>query len=719
MPAKGSRGAAPHVESNTCEHMVDWGAHAAEVTGTRGWAAPSNFAMADISVRTISDPVLVPPGTQLAKVTIQRAFLDARDPCSLSNAMSTIVHHNPSVPIFQFFLSHSDRSDLDQVLSAKCPPTSNQTMAYYIGNANHSLPGTLPVKPMFSVQKPKAPLMSAHAYTRHKHTRRFFSTPDPHSVLPVYSLPSKGLVEWEAEVHGLTTPTAYYSDSLIPIPVQSPSPLIAPNDPIVEWNGLFVENGDLASLPQLGHVRVQNLGADHVDSCRAEVAAFGADKWEAIFDLVAPTPSPFRNDGRTRTMVPGKAVAAPPSAAKTMKGHRLPALEAAAASILKTVKAATALPLDIMSMGYIRATGDRLQAWHRDHLRAARPEGGHAFSLFLALSACEEGEASHFVAHSGGGLPRPWMPIPMPMGVGDVWAISSDVIHAGGFPKKDGPPRDMVFFGLATWPLDFGFPCPVRVPAHALRVVPGVGPVKCGHEGCNATQLPSECCDCEKRLCATHGGEVGLCSACANNSAGTSVSTPAAIPAPVRLPSSADLPCAADCWFPAGVSSMYTVHAVDAKDAQFTAHKSFATDAKPADADMPCAPADCPLGAYLHEEEFLPVADAACRLVLHTPPGVILVVNRGQFGGVIVNPPEADREACRAFWFTLAGHRQPVDPSELMEMGGIVKLSETGELSCTCHQVPTQPLHVICPPMPPLSTNDTTSFRPADSAGTP
>ena len=72
------------------------------------------------------------------------------------------------------------------------------------------------------------------------------------------------------------------------------SPLVAPNDPIVEWDGQFAEKEDLAFLPELGHVRVQILGRDHVEGCRAEVSALSDDKWEGVFDLAAPTPSPFR-----------------------------------------------------------------------------------------------------------------------------------------------------------------------------------------------------------------------------------------------------------------------------------------------------------------------------------------------------------------------------------------------------------------------------------------
>ena len=70
------------------------------------------------------------------------------------------------------------------------------------------------------------------------------------------------------------------------------------------------------------------------------------------------------------------------------------------------------------------------QAWLCDHLHAARPEGGHAFSVSVALSDCEEAEASQFVVHNIGGLPQPWKLIPMPKAVGDGSAICLDIIHA-------------------------------------------------------------------------------------------------------------------------------------------------------------------------------------------------------------------------------------------------------------------------------------------------
>ena len=106
-------------------------------------------------------------------------------------------------------------------------------------------------------------------------------------------------------------PTAYLTDFIIPIPVQSPTALIAPNDPIVKWVGVYTPNDELADLPNVGHVHLVGHYAEQVEAPKGEAATI--KEWEAIFDKHAPIPSPYQDDGRSRVMAVARAPNTPPS----------------------------------------------------------------------------------------------------------------------------------------------------------------------------------------------------------------------------------------------------------------------------------------------------------------------------------------------------------------------------------------------------------------------
>ena len=54
---------------------------------------------------------------------------------------------------------------------------------------------------------------------------------------------------------------------------------------------------------------------------------------------------------------------------------------------------------------------------------------GHAPSFFMALCLCDTPEASRVVTNRRAGTPVLRIPIPVPLGGGNVWAVSSGVIH--------------------------------------------------------------------------------------------------------------------------------------------------------------------------------------------------------------------------------------------------------------------------------------------------
>ena len=64
-----------------------------------------------------------------------------------------------------------------------------------------------------------------------------------------------------------------------------------------------------------------------------------------------------------------------------------------------------------MKVGYVRATSDQPQLWHRDLSRELQTVGvEHAFSCFLPVDPeCPlDGRENMFLYGSGSGVPYPW-----------------------------------------------------------------------------------------------------------------------------------------------------------------------------------------------------------------------------------------------------------------------------------------------------------------------
>ena len=97
----------------------------------------------------------------------------------------------------------------------------------------------------------------------------------------------------------------------------------------------------------------------------------------------------------------------------------------------------------LVKVGYVRATSDQPQLWNRDLPLELQTVGvEHAFSGFMLvnLDCPMDGCENMFVYGSGSGVPYPWQEVSMSMLAGDLWILSSYVIHRGGAVPRDAPP---------------------------------------------------------------------------------------------------------------------------------------------------------------------------------------------------------------------------------------------------------------------------------------
>ena len=84
----------------------------------------------------------------------------------------------------------------------------------------------------------------------------------------------------------------------------------------------------------------------------------------------------------------------------------------------------------------------------------------HAFSCCMSpsLDCSMDGRENMYVYGCGCGVPYLWQEVSMSMLAGDLWILSSYVIHRGGAVLRDAPPgstRIIAFAAIATRRLEY------------------------------------------------------------------------------------------------------------------------------------------------------------------------------------------------------------------------------------------------------------------------
>ena len=179
--------------------------------------------------------------------------------------------------------------------------------------------------------------------------------------------------------------------------------------------------------------------------------------------------------------------------------------------------------LFLVKVGYVWATSDPPQLWHRDLLLELQTVGvEHAFSYFMLadLHCPMDGRENMFLYGDGSGVPYPWQEVWMSMLAGDLWILSSYVIHRGGAVLRDAPPgstRIIAFAAIATRRDDYETTVPIIPPPWAEAPAPQPSPpspkvVHCTTAQCNRVvkpDPPAMCFTCDERaLCAVHVGQL-------------------------------------------------------------------------------------------------------------------------------------------------------------------------------------------------------------------
>ena len=297
---------------------------------------------------------------------------------------------------------------------------------------------------LFAAHKPTTKKAGKDQYPfklPHLDTLRYVVDSKPAMSLPNYSLTSHFHYRWKPELVGLTTPVLIESeDTVLPLPMCDALLLIGTSEPLKQVDIFREVNVELSELGRTGHVFKEEFPArdgDMLANMKMEADNVG-HRWGGIFNVAWPSP--------TRPPDPGDRAAVHAMILTGIGGQEglpLPHVLLWAQRVLQGLSTKY-VGLFLVTVGYVRATSDQPQLWHEDQPLELQNVGvEHAFSCFMPvnLDFPRDGRDNVFVYGSGSGVPYPWQEVSMSMLAGEMWILSSYVIHRGGAVPRDAPGR--------------------------------------------------------------------------------------------------------------------------------------------------------------------------------------------------------------------------------------------------------------------------------------
>ena len=300
----------------------------------------------------------------------------------------------------------------------------------------------------------------------------------------------------------------------------------------------------------------------------------------------------------------------------------LPGLTAMVMRVKAKLEATLGKTLHVMTQGYIESITHVRQLPHQDFPAPSLPVDGIAFSVCWALSMDipDDDVYARFVAISARAFPLPWIMHRMPMKRGSLWLICSTVVHEGGGPPLAAEPRSrriIGFCGLSTQTVSYATTHAITPPFWAHKAA-----VRCGVLGCRPRPTSEKCfgrgvqvlCRNDTGIeCSKRDTEAAAAAATTSDPGSAEAADPRRVPALQHM---------VTCLIPSDGTMLDTGHYEAA-----AAPHVIAAGTTP-------KPEDCPLAGHAHEREWVPWPRSEHHALLVTPPGSILVVVNGRFGGL-------------------------------------------------------------------------------------
>ena len=427
--------------------------------GTRGYAGPDGLSCTNVPAHPDTRGG-TPSGTTIAGIRLTRPLLAAdKPPCALTDWLQGVLEDNPDVLILQVLLHADDVDDVIQAGTGRANPAINKTQWRHVGTEGSTLPCAAHKPTTKKAGKDKYPLKQPHL-----DTLRYMVESRPAMALSNYSLTSHSPYRWKPQLVGLTTPVLMGSeDAVLPLPMCHALRLVGTSEPEKEVDIFREANEELSEFGWTGHVFNEEFPArdgDMLANMKIEADNVG-QRWGGIFNVAWPSPD-LPPDPGDRSAV----YAVIPTANRGQEGLQLPHIVLWVQRVLQGLS--TKYPgLFLVKVGYVRATSDQPQLWHRDlPLELQTVELEHAFSCFMPVNFdCPmDGRENMFVYGSSSRVPYPWQEVSMSMLAGNLWIRSRYVIHRGGMVPRDalhGSTRIIAFAAIATRRVDYETTVPI------------------------------------------------------------------------------------------------------------------------------------------------------------------------------------------------------------------------------------------------------------------
>ena len=271
--------------SSTCQPFAPvvsrWLSAAAERGGTRTISPAQGDKEDTAEIVTLPTVVTFQPGTTVGRIFLRRSVVTDVTPGLISDFVVGVFHHNADLRAVVVRFNNTDIDKVRSRLEPYVPKGKGDEFhtSYYIREGEG---GSL----LFAIGKPSPSEMQQRAYCKTPLVYQERVLSSTHSKwYPVQSLPTWGVISFQAPVEGVTTP-AHASGTMVSIPLQCPLPGVGDGDPVVPGQpaAQFVRTTNPSKLDEYEYCFFdQSLPLDMFEKVETEMDKIPIGEWDPIF----------------------------------------------------------------------------------------------------------------------------------------------------------------------------------------------------------------------------------------------------------------------------------------------------------------------------------------------------------------------------------------------------------------------------------------------------
>ena len=307
-------------------------------------------------------------------------------------------------------------------------------------------------------------------------TLRFVSAKDTHIQIPIYWLPASSQLQWRPnDRYGLTAPTMMSTtneEPFLPFPTCHPLPLIGSNEEVVCGPAPGTPTNDNSNgIVNFRFCRYCGIFADFPvhSATKGDRIAIAGHKWRSVFKDKKPAPNRQGDSPRRTACYSCLGLALPDE-----EGMVLPAFDALTKEVsweLQTVEEFE--DAVVVRAGYMCATNDRRQHWHRDRPLTHKTLS-KAVTVFEPCNVGIPADAScgRYVHLCHKLVLKPWYKYPLDGDFGDMVVFTWELLLCSGAAPVGlaaSTRRAIASIALANYILHYNNTMPISPPIIGVR----------------------------------------------------------------------------------------------------------------------------------------------------------------------------------------------------------------------------------------------------------